>query len=260
MSPADPDRPDRGPAQAWDAERYAREFRFVAEYGRSLIGLLDPRPGERILDLGCGDGALTAELAAAGVAVVAVDADPSMVAMARARGLDAFVVNGHELPYEAEFDAVFSNAALHWMRDADAVIAGVARALRPGGRFVAELGGAGNVETTRRALIAALDRRGLDGAGADPWFFPTPEDYRLRLERAGFRVEAMSHFPRPSHLEHGLRPWLETFGGPFLARVPEPERAALMAEVEEACAPVLRRADGSWWADYVRLRFRAVAT
>lgn len=260
MSPAEDARPDHAPAQSWDAERYARDFRFVAEYGRALIGLLDPRLGERVLDLGCGDGSLTAELAQTGVSLVAADADPSMVAMARARGLDAYTVNGHALPYEGEFDAVFSNAALHWMKDADAVIAGVARALRPGGRFVAEMGGAGNVEAPRAALIAALERRGLDGAGADPWFFPTPEDYALRLERAGFRVEAMSLFPRPSHLRNGLRPWLEAFGGPFLSRVPEAEREAVMAEVEAACAPALRQADGEWWADYVRLRFRAVLT
>ncbi|MFC7331854.1 class I SAM-dependent methyltransferase [Rhodocista pekingensis] len=247
-----------GPAQSWDADRYARDFGIVAELGRPVLDLLDPRPGERILDLGCGDGALTAELAARGVAVVAADADPDMVRAASARGLATRVVDGHDLPFQAEFDAVFSNAALHWMRDPDRVIAGVARALRPGGRFVAEMGGAGNVETVRNALVAALDARGLDGAAADPWFFPTVEDYAGRLARAGFAVRSITLIPRPTDLAAGMRAWLETFAGAFTARLPAAERGAFLDEVTAALAPVLHRPDGSWWADYVRLRFQAV--
>ena len=166
------------PTQSWDPARYARTARFVSELGAPLLELLAPRAGERILDLGCGDGDLTVKLAELGCKVVAVDASAAQVAAARARGLDARVADGQQLDFEGGFDGVFSNAALHWMRDPDAVIAGVWRALTPGGRFVGEMGGAGNVTLITAALVAALEARGLDGQAAHPWYFPTPEAYR----------------------------------------------------------------------------------
>jgi SAM-dependent methyltransferase len=155
--------------QSWKAGRYATHARFVADLGAPVLDLLAPRTGERILDLGCGDGALTEKLAALGCSVVGVDAAPDMIAAARARGLDARVMDGEGLDFEDEFDAVFSNAALHWMRRPADVIAGVRRALRPGGRFVGEFGGHTNVAAIIVALIAVLDRRGVDGAAAIPW-------------------------------------------------------------------------------------------
>jgi trans-aconitate methyltransferase len=153
--------------QRWDPQTYAKHARFVSDLGSGVVELLGPRAGERILDLGCGDGALTEKLVAAGAEVVAIDASAEQVAGARARGLDARVAGAEALPFAAEFDAVFSNAALHWMRDADAVLVSVHRALRPGGRFVAEMGGAGNVAAIRGALAEALDRRGIDGRALD---------------------------------------------------------------------------------------------
>src|SRR6476620_9378476 len=148
--------PTGEPYQKWDAHGYAENARFVADLGMPVVDLLAPRPGERILDLGCGDGALTEKLAAAGASVVAVDASEEQVAGARSRGLDARVARGESLPFVGEFDAVFSNAALHWMRDTSAVLVSVHRALRRGGRFVAEMGGAGNVAAIRGALVEAL--------------------------------------------------------------------------------------------------------
>ena len=162
--------------QEWDPETYARHARFVSDLGAGVVDLLAPQPGERVLDLGCGDGALTETLVAAGCRVVAVDSSPEQIAAARLRGLDARTARAEALPFEAEFDAVFSNAVLHWIRDADAVLASVARALKPGGRFVAELGGAGCVITIRHALSDALLRRGVDAAAYDPWLFPTAEE------------------------------------------------------------------------------------
>lgn len=246
-----------GPAQHWDPDRYARNARFVADLGEPLIDLLAPKPGERILDLGCGDGALTRKLADAGVDVVGVDASAEQIAAARALGLDARVVDGHELPFDGEFDAILSNAALHWMKRPDAVIAGMWRALRPGGRIAAEMGGAGNVETIRTGLIAALDARGIDGAAASPWYFPAPDEYRARLEKAGFVVTYIELIPRPTPLPGELSDWLWTFGETFLLSAPEEQRAGIIAEVVEAARPRLQQPDGRWVADYVRLRFAA---
>src|SRR5579875_671222 len=158
--------------QHWLAERYAANAAFVPALGTAALALLAPQPGERILDLGCGDGVLTAKIAAAGAAV-AVDAAPDMVRAARARGLDARVMDGRALAFAGEFDAVFSNAALHWMREADAVLAGVFRALKPGGRFVAEMGGHGNIAAIITALSAVLARRGVDAAALNPFYFPS---------------------------------------------------------------------------------------
>ena len=245
--------------QEWDAGRYAANARFVADLGAPLVELLAPRPGERILDLGCGDGVLSARLAELGCTVVGVDADPDMVRAARALGVDARLVDGRHLPFAGEFDAVFSNAALHWMKDdPDAVISGVARALQPGGRFVGEMGGHGNVAAISVALLAALARRGIDGAPGIPWYFPTIAEYRGRLERQGFEVGQIVLLPRPTDLATGMAAWLETFAGPLLAGVAAAEHETVRAEAVELLRPVLRDGAGRWTADYVRLRFAAV--
>ena len=181
--------------QRWDPARYQQNAGFVAVLGAPLLDLLAPLAGERILDLGCGDGALTLKIAET-ASVLGVDFSADQIRGARARGLDARVADGNRLDFNDEFDAVFSNAALHWMRDPDGVIAGVWRALKPGGRFVAECGGAGNVASIMAALVAALDRRGIDGKAAVPWYFPAPEEYRARLERRGFQVESIALIPR----------------------------------------------------------------
>jgi len=244
--------------QRWDPRTYAQHGRFVSDLGAGVVDLLAPARGERILDLGCGDGALTEKLVAAGAQVVGVDASPEQVEAAWARGLDARVARAEALPFAAEFDAVFSNAALHWIRDADAVLASVHRALRPGGRFVAEMGGAGNVAAIRAALAEALDRRGLDGRAFDLLFLPTAEEYRARLEAHGFAVRTIALFPRPTPLPGEMSAWLETFAQPSLRAVSDGDRPGLIEEVTAALRPRLYQADQGWVADYVRLRFAAV--
>ncbi len=244
--------------QTWDPERYARNARFVADLGMPVVDLLAPRPGERILDLGCGDGVLTEKLVAIGCAVVGVDASAEQIAAARARGLDAQVMDGEHLTFAHAFDAVFSNAALHWMHRADDVITGVWRALKPGGRFVAECGGAGCVAKISAALAAALARRGTDAVRVNPWYFPTTEDYGGRLRAHGFSVTSIALIPRPTPLPGDITAWLETFAESFTAALPVAQRPAFLDEVREALRPDLCDADGQWTADYVRLRFAAL--
>jgi SAM-dependent methyltransferase len=243
--------------QKWDPQSYARNARFVSDLGGAVVELLAARAGERILDLGCGDGVLSAKLAAMGCDVIGVDASPAQIQATQKLGVKARVVDAEHLNFEAEFDAVFSNAALHWMRNADAVIEGVHRALRPGGRFVAEMGGYGCVETIKRALIEALDRRGVDGQAASPWYFPTVEDYSARLNNRGFTINYIALIPRPTPLPGDVTAWLETFAQSFTAALPQADRLAYLAEVQQALRPKLRDFHGRWTADYVRLRFWA---
>jgi SAM-dependent methyltransferase len=244
-------------SQTWDPERYARNARFVSDLASPVVALLEPRAGERILDLGCGDGVLTAKLAALGCHVIGVDASAAQVAAAKKLGVDARVIDGEKLQFEREFDAVFSNAALHWMRKPDQVIAGVQRALRPNGRFVGEFGGHGNVESIKEALLAALNRRGIDGNAVNPWFYPTTEQYAGRLARRGFVVKFIELIARPTPLPGDMTAWLETFAESFIGALPPAERPAYLAEVQEALRPALCDAHGQWTADYVRLRFAA---
>jgi len=243
--------------QTWNPDRYAKNARFVSELGAPVVELLAPRSGERILDLGCGDGALTRKLRDLGCEVVGVDGSAEQIEAARALGLDARVMNGERLDFEGEFDAVFSNAALHWMKRADDVITGVWRALRPGGRFVAECGGHRCVATIVRALDRALARRGVDPGAVNPWYFPTDEGYGARLRARGFVVRTIALIPRPTPLPGDVTGWLETFAESFTGALPAAERPAFLEEVRELLQPDLSDAEGRWTADYVRLRFAA---
>ena len=244
-------------AQTWDPETYARHARFVSDLGSPVVELLAPQPGERILDLGCGDGALTKKLVALGCEVVAVDSSAPQIEAARKLGLNAQVMDAEALPFSDEFDAVFSNAVLHWIRNTDLMIAAVYRSLRSGGRFVAECGGDGCVQRIRTALVEALQRRGIDGEARVPWYFPTPPDYAARLERVGFRVDSIALIPRPTPLPGDVIGWLETFAHSFLHGLSKTAREEYLQEVRSALEPELRDDNGTWFADYVRLRFTA---
>jgi trans-aconitate methyltransferase len=247
------------PSQKWNSCRYAENARFVSDLGGPVLDMLSPHPAERILDLGCGDGALTEMIKAKGAEVIGVDASPNMVAAARQKGIDASVVDAYQLEFSSEFDAVFSNAALHWMkRDPDAVLKGVSRALKPGGRFAAEMGGDGNVTAITVALCATLEDYGVkDSDAIIPWYFPSADEYRERLKRAGFRIDYIELIPRPTPLPTGMRGWLETFAIPFTSSMPENKREAFLDGVTERLRPALCDASGQWTADYVRLRFLA---
>ena len=246
-------------AQEWLADRYAEHAPFVPVLGLPVLELLNPQPGERILDIGCGDGALSEVLRKAGATVVGVDGSPDMVAAAKQHGIDARLADAFDLPFDAEFDAAFSNAAIHWMkRDPDAALRSVRRSLKPGGRFAGEFGGHGNVAAIAVALFAVLERRGIqDAASRNPWYFPTTDEYRAKLERAGFRVQSIELIPRPTILPTNMHGWLETFAGPFFRTLVEPQRANAIDEVVNLLRSALCDAQGRWTVDYVRLRFLA---
>ncbi|MGZ8984449.1 MAG: class I SAM-dependent methyltransferase [Methylotenera sp.] len=242
--------------QHWNPEQYAKNARFVSDLGMPVVDLLSAQPGESILDLGCGDGALTIKLADLGCKLMGVDSSAEMILATKSLGLTAQVMDGQSLKFTNEFDAVFSNAALHWMKNPKRVINGVWRALKPGGRFVGEFGGYGNVAAIVNAIESELaSRRGTAVAG--PWFFPRPDEYSALLEARGFTIETIALIPRPTLLPGDVRGWLETFAQSYTAALPVAERKGFISEVVETLRPVLCDTNGNWKADYVRLRFFA---
>jgi SAM-dependent methyltransferase len=249
-------------AQSWNASLYQNRHSFVWEFGRDLLALLDPQPGERILDAGCGTGQLAAEIARSGAVVTGIDSSADMVDQARAN-FPAIRFEVHDvcsLPFDGEFDAVFSNAVLHWVTRAGEAAAAMSRALKPGGRLVAELGGRGNIAALLDASDRALRALGVaDPERFHPWFYPSVGEYAALLELHGFEVAFATLFDRPTPLDGGddaIPNWFRMFG----ARLTEPLSPGQMPEyfrlVRELAAPRLHR-DSGWLADYRRLRIAA---
>lgn len=247
--------------QTWNPRSYGQNAAFVHGLAGGVLEWLAAQPGERILDLGCGDGQLTRRIVDAGANVAGVDSSPEMVTAARALGIQAEVAGAEALPHaDRSFDAVFSNAALHWVRDQDAMMAEVRRVLKPGGRFVAEMGGHGNIAAIHIALIAVLIRHGFGDREEGVNYYPTPESYSRRLVRHGFTVEQIALIPRPTPLpESGMHGWLNTFRRGVLDGLPEALRETVVEETVALLEPALRDEDGNWTADYMRLRFIALS-
>lgn len=244
--------------QTWSADSYAANARFVSDLGAEILSWLAPHHGMRVLDVGCGDGALTERIAAAGCDVVGIDIAASLLDAARGRGLDAREMNVTALNFDAEFDAVFSNAVLHWVTEPDRAIERMRAALKPHGRLVAEFGGHGNVAAIVTAMRAAARIHGGDAALAAPWFYPTTAEYAALLGARGFKVVRIGLFPRQTPLPTGMSGWLTTFRAPFFTQFGE-RCDTVKAEVEELLRPALCDTQGNWTADYVRLRVEAVA-
>ena len=252
----------RPTAKAWNAPAYQESHSYIWQYGASLVEMLNPQPGERVLDLGCGTGHLAAEIARAGSEVVGIDNSPDMVRIAKENFPDlAFHhADARDFHFSDGFDAVFSNAALHWIKEAEQVLDSIAGCLKPGGRIVAEMGGRGNIESVVSALRSALTAKlGHPRAEVDPWYFPTIGQYSALLERRGFEVSFANHFSRPTPLkegEEGLRDWIRMFCSEFLAGLDSDSEYAVLTLVEEELRPSLF--DGvRWVVDYRRLRFQA---
>ena len=245
--------------QTWTPASYQKNAAYVADLGSDVLGWLAPAPGEKILDLGCGDGALTIKIANAGASVVGVDTSQELLAAARKLGLDVHYMDGHALTFDHEFDAVFSNAALHWMTQPEQVAVSVRNALRPNGRFVGEFGGHGNVAAIVTAMRAVGHALGGDPNLAGPWYYPTADEYTELLTANGFKMKRAELFPRHTPLPAGISGWLTTFRQPFFDQFPLETRQQALNQVINALAPSLCDSKGKWHADYVRLRFYAEA-
>lgn len=233
----------------WDAADYARVGGFVSELGGAALDLLDPQPGERILDVGCGEGSLTTKILERGAVVLGIDNSPEMIAAARAKGVDAVLMDAADIPFSSEFDAAFSNAALHWVLEKEQTARAIFRSLKPGGRFAGEMGGEGNLTALREALDEELIIRGyVPPIEASNWY-ARPEEFAGVYEAAGFVEVDARLLERPTAIEHGVAQWITTFRRGWLDRaaVPEAERAEIGAAVADRV--------GSDIADYVRLRF-----
>ena len=233
----------------WDAGDYASVGAFVAELGEAALDLLDPHPGETILDIGCGEGALTERIAERGAAVIGIDSSPEMIVAAQARGLDARLIDVAIMGFDREFDAAFSNATLHWVLDKDVAARSIWFALKAGGRFAGEMGGEGNLAKLRGALDEELIIRGFTPPSAAGNWYPSPDEFAAVYERAGFTAIDARLIERPTPIDHGIAAWVMTFRQGWLDRagVAEAERA----EIAEAVGA--RFPDNI--ADYVRLRF-----
>jgi trans-aconitate methyltransferase len=244
------------PKQHWDTELYEARHAFVWHFGESLVELLDPKPGERILDLGCGPGQLTQRIAEHGASVVGLDAAPEMIGQARQNypKLHFVLQDATKLGFQDEYDAIFSNAALHWMPEVEAVAEGMYRALRNNGRLVAEFGGIGNIQAIEGA-IASTVRKYVDSVPVPRRFFPSIGQYTRILEQAGFEVHFAHLFDRPTPLEgeDGLEDWIKQFSWFYFEPIAPELRGKAMSETLEAARPQLFR-DGRWFADYRRLR------
>jgi trans-aconitate methyltransferase len=243
----------------WKSALYESKHSFVWQYGADCLELLSPKRGERILDLGCGTGQLTAEIAASGASAIGIDRAPTMISQAQQNypDLQFEVTDATNFHFVEPFDAVFSNATLHWIKEPEKVITCIWNALKPGGRFVAEFGGKGNITAIVTAINNALEIVGYPAEPErNPWYFPSIGDYATLLENQGFSVTYATLFERPTPLEDGekgLQNWLEMFANSFLQAIPINKRTSVIEDIENQLRPELYR-DGTWFADYQRLR------
>jgi trans-aconitate methyltransferase len=247
----------------WDAKLYDEKHDFVFKFGEDLVQLLDPKTGERILDLGCGTGYLSQLIADAGARVTGIDHSVDMIEKARAvyPGIDFRVASATDFHFADPFDAVFSNAVLHWVKDKQSAIDRVSENLKTGGRFVLEMGGKDNVKSIMDATKKMLSKYGYRQQSVDEvWYYPSLGEYAMLLENSGFRVQYATHYDRETELKdkaRGIKDWLGMFGGSIFQGIPDTEKNGILEEIQELLRPTNFR-NGSWWADYKRLRIVAV--
>ena len=252
-----------GSVNVWDADLYDNKLSFVSNLGKGVVELLQPQSGEKILDLGCGTGDLSYEISKSGAIVTGIDFSEEMLEKASEKypQISFLVQDGETFRTNEKYDAVFSNAALHWMKQAEKVVESVGLALHPGGRFVAEFGGHGNVQTVIRGITEVLSQEyGINVAERNPWYFPTIGEYSTLLERYGFTVSYAHHFDRPTPLtdgEEGLNHWLDSFADDFFPEFPKEEKMVIYGKIKNQIKLDLYK-DGRWEADYKRIRMVAI--
>ncbi|HEY9819285.1 MAG TPA: class I SAM-dependent methyltransferase, partial [Candidatus Sericytochromatia bacterium] len=247
------------PENQWKSALYESKHSFVWQYGADCLELLSPQMGERILDLGCGTGQLTQEIAKRGAIAIGIDKAPTMISQAQKNypNLQFEVADATNFHVEEPFDAVFSNATLHWIKEPERAIACIWQALKAGGRFVAEFGGKGNVNAIITAIHHALESADYPvKPGYNPWYFPSIGEYATVLEKQGFSVTYATLFERPTPLEEGekgLQNWIEMFANSLLQQIPENKRQDIIQDIENQLQPELYQ-DGTWFVDYKRIR------
>ncbi len=241
----------------WSNKIYTQHAGYVSELGSNILSILAPKKDEAILDIGCGEGTLGEKIMDQGAHVVGIDTSPNLLKQAKHKGIETYLMNGEAITFDNQFDAVFSNAALHWMKDADSVCRGVYKSLKKNGRFIAEMGGSENVATICHALQEILPQHGIDFSHRNPWYFPTPDQYKKHLENAGFNVQMLHWFRRETLLPTGIKGWLATFASVFLDDLSSEQKNEIYDQIERIAKPSLFH-EGTWMADYTRLQFSCI--
>jgi 2-isopropylmalate synthase len=242
---------------SWNASEYTKHASFVSNLALPVVDLLAPSEGEEVLDLGCGEGTLALEIQKSGAKVTGVDLSHEMVKSARAKGIDAMVMSVTEMEFKSRFDAVFSNAVLHWVKECETAVRNIYEALKPNGRFVAEFGGSGNCKIVVDAMKEVFKNHLEFGAFEDPWYFPSVEEYSKVLELCGFSVEYCELIPRPTPVDD-IANWLDLFANGVTAHLSREEFAMFKEEVSRVAKQKLYDENNGWHVDYVRLRVKAI--
>jgi 2-isopropylmalate synthase len=246
--------------QNWNAEQYQKDASFVSQLGTPVLELLAPQSAEKILDLGCGDGTLTLQIQNRDCEVLGIDSSESMIAKAQAKGLKAQVLSAEKIDYHHQFDAVFTNAVLHWVDDIDAVVTNVYRALKANGKFIGEFGGQGNIQALTSQMSATFQEFPEFGEFHNPWYFPSTEEFALVLERTGFQIQYIELISRPTPLKSGIENWLDIFANNITNHLNSEQKEIFIAEVTKKLKPLIFSETEGWVADYVRIRFKTLKT
>jgi len=241
----------------WNPEKYTKHTAFVSQLALPVVALLEPQEGERILDAGCGDGTLAIEIEKYGAKVVGVDMSAEMIEASKAKGIEAYVASVTALPYANEFDAVFSNATLHWVKDAKGAVENIAKSLKNGGRFVAEFGGMGNMHHVVVAMQQVFDNHPEFGAFENPWYFPSDEEYKSLLESVGFEVKYIELIPRSTPMDDIVH-WLDIFVNGITEHLSKEQFEVFKSECRDILVNTIYSEEKGWILDYVRLRIEAV--
>jgi SAM-dependent methyltransferase len=240
----------------WDVSNYQEILKSTPKNGELLLKFLNPQLGEKILDVGCGEGSLTKKIQAHACDVVGIDSSYNMIECAKVNGINAQFLDIRVIQFEEKFDAVFSNATLHWIKEYDVVIANIARALKKGGRFIADFGCSGNTRIIESAIIQSIQNAGYAGQFTNPWHFHSPLDIKSALEHHGLKAENLLNIKQLTIIPNGMRHFLITFAGQFLTSIPQEKHGTILNEAENLMYPYLCN-NGTWYADYSRLWVKA---